>query len=221
MSRGVQRVHTVRVRGSEVHVLGSVFGLVEEAPRVEAAIRELAPDAVGLGVSPGDLQGLRDYLQGKAGGPEAGAEAPEVEFGEDPYSDGLAKYGEVRLPPPQLVAAVETAGEVDVPVEALDVDEETYTDTFTEHVSTWQLFWHTRRERKLEKRPPEVDTAWEYAATWDESKLRSKGLARVEALREEHMAEALTRLAGSHPVVLAVVEAPRAAGVAERLGKGR
>lgn len=203
-----RRQEEVRVGGSSVLVVDTVFGLEAEADVVDDALEGFDPDAVALGVSPSELDGLDEYLA-------ASGEPPTPE--PDRYAEGLAEFGAISLPPPSLLAAVSAARARDLPLEALDLPEEAYTETFTDQVSTWQLFWNTRREKKLARNPPDVATAREYALAWDRERRRSDGLAHLEAKRELHMADRLRELAGRHHRVLAVVETPRAAGVVEEL----
>lgn len=202
------RQRRLRVAGADVLVVDTVLGLESEAQVVDDALGAFDPDAVALGVSPSELDGLHEYLAASGDPP-----TPEP----DRYAQGLAEFGAISLPPPCLLAAARAARAREIPLEPLDLPEEAYTETFTDQVSTWQLFWNTRREKKLARDPPDVASAREYALAWDEERRRSDGLAHLEAKREVHMAETLRDVADRHHRVLVVVETPRAAGLVDEL----
>jgi hypothetical protein len=202
------RKREVRVDGAHVLVVESVYGLETEERLVGDAVAAFGPDAVALGVSPEELEGLEEYL-------DASGDPPTPE--PDRYAEGLAQFGPISLPPPSLLTAASAARERGVPLEALDLPEETYTETFTDEVSTWQLFWNTRREKKLARNPPDAASARDYAMAWDRERRKSDGLARLEAKRELHMASRLRDLAADNDRVLAVVETARVDGIVDEL----
>lgn len=204
----LEHAEEVRVGGAHVLVVDTVLGLESEEQVVADALAAFEPDAVALGVSPEELEGLGDYL-------EASGEPPQPE--PDRYAEGLMEFGATSLPPPSLLAAVTAARDRGLPLEALDLPEEAYTEAFTDLVSTWQLFWNTRREKKLARNPPDVESAREYALVWDAKRQKASGLARLADRREAHMADRIRDVAARFDRVAAVVETPRAVGVLEEL----
>lgn len=210
-----------RLGPAEVHLVGGVLGLVSEGDRVADMVREARPDVVAVGVSPGELDAL---LRIAAGEVEEDMEVP-VSFADEAYAHHLSRYGRVELPPPVYLAAVRAAVELEVPVEALDMEEDAYTDAFTDHVGAIDLMRKGRRERILAKRGVEADTPAAFADAWERQLLRIGGLADLEAAREAHMADRLRALCegadGTGPGrVLAVVASVREAGIVERLWPG-
>lgn len=208
----MERERRLPVGPATVHLLGTVHGLRSEAELVKSAFAAMEPDAVGLAISPEDLAGLEAYVAGPA-------EPPSIPI-DDPYVQSLARYGELAAPPPDLETALRLAREANVPTVALDLTDAAYTDAVTEHVSAWQLLSQSRRERRLAKRGSEAPTAWEHALAWDAERRKSRGYARVEELREEHVAQAVRHLAAKYARVLVVVEVARVEGVARHLGAG-
>lgn len=194
-------------RGS-VHVLATVQGLVEEAARVREAVERVAPAVVALGVSPEAAAAVLRY-------------APEPD--EDPFEDlpdhdyvysvVLQRYGAVALPPPDLVEAASLATARGATLVGVDLPEEAYEDLFTKTVSAWGFLRYGRIQRRLAKRPPKAPDARAFALAWDAKIRKVKGIAKVEAAREERMAEQARALASGGQAVLLVVDVARAPGV--------
>lgn len=200
------------LEGQDVVLLGTVQGLVAEAARVRGAFEETRPAAVAVGVSPEALAAVSRYQ------PDGGNPFDDLPDAEYAYSQRLASFGEVALPPPDLVEAVRLAGARGVPAYGVDLTEEQYEETFTREIGPLALLRYGRIQRRLAKRPPEAEDARAFSLAWDAELRRLEPLARVERRREDRMAEgarAVARQAGG--AVLLIVDAPREAGVAERL----
>lgn len=213
----------VSVGRGEVHLIPTVPGLESEGPRVAALLASLQPTLVALDVSEAEVAGLKHFLA--ASGEASGEEEEEEQEGEDveeaEYDPGFARalleYGPIALPPPDYLAAIAWAEGAGVPVTPVDVPQETYDAAFARLVGTWEFFRYGRRVRKLGKRPPQAATAHEFVVAWDRELRRMKGIARVEAWREKHVAERLAALARDGARVAAVVSAPREEGALEAL----
>lgn len=201
------------LEGADLTLIGAVVGLVEEADRVEAVLRELDPDRLAIGISPGELEGLEAIALGEV------EEEIEIDVAEidEAYAQHLSRFGRVELPPPAYTRAVEVALEEQVPVEALDLAEEPFTETFTDNVGAIDLIRRGRRERRLAKHGVEADDAVEFARKWDEKLLKIGGLRKVEQIREAHMAKRLRTVCEAPERVLAVVDSVRRPGIARRL----
>jgi len=193
---------------SRVVVLGTVQGLVAERERVRAAFEREAPRSVALGVSPESVAALLRWAPVE--GEDPFDLLPDAELA---YSLRLQAFGEVALPPPDLVEAARLAKEAGVPVHGADLPEERYEDLFTSEVGAWSLLRYGRVQRRLAKRPPEAPDARAFALAWD-ARIRKLGaLDRVERAREAHMAGVARALAQDGGPVLLVVDVAREAGV--------
>lgn len=211
------RLVTIPVGASRVHVLAVVHGLLSEADAVEDAFRAAAPDAVALGVAPAELEGLDAHAQGSA-------EETDEEETLDPaeaYALGLSRYGDIGLPPPDLLAAVALARERGVEPVAVDLDGSQYDEVFAANVGPFALFRYGRLLRKMGKRPPEAPDAVAFARAWDARIRRLRGFGAVEKARERQIASRVEDLASRHRAVLLVVDVARADGVVAALrGEG-
>jgi len=198
---------------SVVVVLGTVPGLVSEAARVREAFERVRPRAVALGVSPEQAAALLRYQP--VADVDPFDDLPDAELA---FAARLQSFGEVSLPPPDLVEAARLAKEAGLPVHGADLPEEKYEDLFTSEVGAWSLLRYGRAQRKLAKRPPEAPDARAFALAWDARVRRIGAFGRIEAAREAHIADAARALAKQASPLLLVVEAAREAGIRARIG---
>lgn len=198
------------VPGGEVVVLSTIQGLVAERDSVRRCFSLFPPAAVALGVSPEAAAALLRFER-----------TPEME---DPFEDlpdhdfvysvKLREYGDVDLPPPDLLEAARMGKAAGLPVHGVDMPEEQYEDAFTKEVSVWGFLRYGRIQRRLARKPPRSPDAASFSLAWDASIRRVKGIARLEAMREARIAEGARALAAEvQGRVLLVVDLPRSVGV--------
>lgn len=202
-----------RAAAGEIVLVSTVQGLASERDVVQRALDEERPAAVALGVSAESVASLLRYE------PELDADLledlPEHDFA---YSVKLREFGDVDLPPPDLVAAIDWAQAAGVPCHGVDLSEEAYETAFTREVSAWGFLRYGRIQRALARRPPPAADARAFSLAWDARIRKVKGIARVEALREETIARGAAGLARSLAAkVVLIVDAPREAGVSRHL----
>jgi len=197
---------------SKLQLLGAVRGPVAEGERVRQAVHEVRPRAVGVSLGLEELRGLEAW---------DGTPAEPANTEEETYVRHMARWGEVRKPPPCFVEALRAAVEVDAACVPLDLDEAAYTKAFTECVGTWDMM---RQGSFVERQLPgwkfTAGTPQSFALEFDALLSRRKGYRKLDALREEHMAGCLRAALRKYPAVLAVVEIERAAGILDALRKG-
>ncbi|HKW42751.1 MAG TPA: hypothetical protein VJP06_01065 [Thermoplasmata archaeon] len=194
----------VRVGDTPVRVLPAVRGLPSEIEIVRNAIDELHPAVVALSIGPEELETLRYF----DGGP-----LPPDNFEEEIYVAGLSAWETPIKPPPCFSEAIRVADARGIKVEALDMDEGTYTDAYVESVSALELMLQGRLERRLAKKRFRAATPRDFVLEWDAEVNGSPGFKRLQARREAFMADRLREIAASRPSVLAIIEVERARGV--------
>jgi len=194
----------VRLGRASVALLPVVRGLPSEAPSVARAIESTAPHLVALSISPDELEALRTY---------DGRPAEAANFEEEIYMAGLSAWETPVKPAPCFTEAVRTSAARHVPVEPLDMDEETFTSAYTRFVGAVELLFQGRAEGRLARKRFRATTPEEFVLEWDAAVNRSTGFARLQIEREKHMASRIETLAGTSDKILAVVEVERIRGV--------
>jgi hypothetical protein len=194
-----------------LHLLPVIRGLPSEGATVRQAIESTRPAVIGLSIGPEELRTLRSY-QGGALGPD--------NFEEEVYVAGLSAWEPAIKPPPCFSDAVRVADARRLPVEAIDMDEVTYTESYVDCVSALEVVFQGRLEKRLTRKRFQAKTPRDFVLEWDAEVNASPGFQRLQARREAFMAGRLREIAASRPSVLAVVEVERTAGVRQALVGG-
>lgn len=205
-----------RVEGGEVVLLSTVQGLVAERETVRRAFALVSPAAVALGVSPEAAASLLRFERT----PDMDDPFEDLPDHDYVYSLKLREYGDVDLPPPDLLEAARIAKAAGVPVHGVDMPDEQYEDHFTKEVNVWGFLRYGRIQRRLARRPPKANDPVAFSLAWDAAIRKVKGIARLEAMREARIAQGARALARQEkgPVLL-LVEVARAPGVRNALAQ--
>ncbi len=194
----------VRLGLASVNILPVVRGLPSEKSTVAEAIRTTDPNVVALSIGPEELQTLRVYR----GGPLE----PE-NFEEEIYVAGLSAWEWPVKPPPCFTEAIRISEKRGTRMEALDMDEVTYTENYVDCVSGFEVVFQGRLERRLRKKEFHATTPKDFVIEWDAEVNGPPGFAHLQARRESYMAARLGEIAASRGSVLAVIELERVKGV--------
>lgn len=201
----------LKVAGNDVLLLGTVAGFVPDAERVRQAYDAFRPATVALGVPPEDLATLEALAA--AGTPP---ELPPLDDTAERLLGLLAAFGPTRIPSPDLEAAHLAAKGDGVPLAALDLADDEHAALFTKEVRFFHVVQSNAVKSRLLKRGVGGADAYEVAANWDAAWSKPKGLQRVEAAREAHMARRLRECAATG-TVLAIVPSVRLPGIVAAL----
>jgi hypothetical protein len=202
-------MRSVEINGARVHVLGVVKGLVSEEGKVESAVAEILPDAIGLSVSKEQLSALRSS--------EVWGEY-ELSPLENAYATLMKEFGEVRLPSPAFTKTLELAKSSSTPVIPIDMNDLDYTEAYCKKVGTMDLVREGAFSKSVKRRKFDGASPESLPIDWDRRVNKAKGFRELEAERERHMAQALVKMCSRYRNVLALVDCERAEGVARRLG---
>ncbi|MHB8352127.1 MAG: hypothetical protein ACYDFT_05505 [Thermoplasmata archaeon] len=181
-------------------LLGVVRGLVREAEEVEHALDSIRPEIVAPALSAEEVSGLTEHFVGRPTEPFVpllGTETVEIRE--------LGRFGEVRVPHPGFLAALEWAGRAGARVEAVDPSEEAYAELFASKVGYVELVGRTLRERRLLRSPPRVPEAEGFVSAWDRQLNRGRGSRALLRERERQVADRLTELLRQRPTRIACV----------------
>jgi hypothetical protein len=176
------------------------------------SLEEFQPNALGLGVSAEELRSLSDHFVG-------GEQEPVVPLTSTELAEirGLARFGEVRVPNPGLLAAIGWARAKAVRTEALDPSDDRYATMFADTISYVELVRRTVRQRKFTRRPPTAQNPDDYALAWEDYTAGGRDSRRFAYRRDGILIEGVQRLAERAPRVSVVVDRERFARVAEML----
>jgi len=175
---------TVTVGNTQIRILSTIKGLVSESEIVEDEIKSFAPDLVTLSVGPEEIDGTRKW----------DGQPYDMSGWDEIYGLSLRKVvGDdgVRLPPPSFSMAIKISDSKKIEVIGIDMDEESFTDSYTSNVSTWQLYKRGRLETRMVKNGIEGNTPEEIVTNMENSIREIDGFAKLENDRVGAMCENL------------------------------
>jgi hypothetical protein len=197
-------MRSVEINGSTVRIQPVVKGLVSEGDEVEKAINEENPDAIAISISKEELNAL---------GTKADYDKYEPSDIEEIYAVLLEKFGEVKIPPPCYVRAYDVGTAKNITLVPIDMNEELYTETYCYEVGGLDLIRESMFVKRAHRKRFDFASAGAFAVDWDKKINKPGGFRNLNVKREEHMADALSKLAGKYHKILAVVEYERAENV--------
>ncbi len=201
-------MRSVDVNGSRVHVVGVVKGLVSEEEKVESAFCTVAPDVVGMSVSKEQLAALRS---------KAVWEEYELSPLESAYKTLMREFGEVRLPSPAFIKALEMSESSKVSVIPIDMNDYDYTEAYCQKVGTVDLVREGAFSKSVKRRKFDGTSPESLAIDWDNRVNKAKGFRKLEAQRESHMAQILIKMTSKYRNILAFVDVERSEGIIQHL----
>ncbi len=171
---------TVTVGNTQIRILPTVKGLVSEAKIVEYEINSFEPNLVALSVGPEEIDGTRKW----------DGQPYDMSGWDEIYGLSLRKLvGDdgVRLPPPSFTKAIKISDSKNIEVIGIDMDEESFTQSYTSNVSTWQLYRRGRLEKRMVKNGIEGNNPEEMAINMEKSIREIQGFAKLENDRVQTM----------------------------------
>tara|TARA_B100001146_G_scaffold211367_1_gene209977 strand:- start:11 stop:634 length:624 start_codon:yes stop_codon:yes gene_type:complete len=175
---------TVTVGNTQIRVLSTIKGLVSESEIVENEMKSFEPDLVTLSVGPEEIDGTRKW----------DGQPYDMSGWDEIYGLSLRKVvGDdgVRLPPPSFSTAIKVSDSKKIEVIGIDMDEESFTESYTSNVSTWQLYKRGRLETRMVKNGIEGNTPEKIVTNMENSIREIDGFAKLEDDRVGAMCENL------------------------------
>ena len=189
---------TVTVGNTQIRILSTIKGLVSESEIVENEIESFEPDLVTLSVGPEEIDGTRKW----------DGQPYDMSGWDEIYGLSLRKIvGDegVRLPPPSFSTAIKISDSKKIEVLGIDMDEESFTKSYTSNVSTWQLYKRGRLETRMVKNGIEGNTPEEIVTNMENSICQIDGFAKLENDRVNAMCDNLKSNLDKHKI-LAIIE---------------
>tara|TARA_B100000945_G_scaffold186522_1_gene149563 strand:+ start:348 stop:971 length:624 start_codon:yes stop_codon:yes gene_type:complete len=185
---------------TQICILSTIKGLVSEAKTVESTIESFEPDLVVLSLGPEEIDGTRKW----------DGQPYDMSGWDEIYGLSLRKVvGDdgIKLPPPSFSKAIEVSDLKGIDVIGIDMDEESFTKSYTSNVSTWQLYKRGRLEKYMVKNGIKGETPEEIVNNMESSIREIQGFAKLEEDRVQAMAENI-KLNLDKDKILAIIELP-------------
>ena len=164
---------TIVIGDTQIRLLSTIKGLVSEAEIVESEIESFSPELVVLSIGPEEIDGTRKW----------DGEPYDMSGWDEIYGLSLRKVigdNGVRLPPPSFSKAIEISDFKNIDIIGIDMDEESFTESYTSNVSTWQLYKRGRLEKYLVKKGVEGKTPEDIVTNMENSIREIKGFTKLE-----------------------------------------
>ena len=185
---------------TQICILSTIKGLVSEAKTVESTIESFEPDLVVLSLGPEEIDGTRKW----------DGQPYDMSGWDEIYGLSLRKVvGDdgIKLPPPSFSKAIEVSDLKGINVIGIDMDEESFTKSYTSNVSTWQLYKRGRLEKYMVKNGIKGETPEEIVSNMESSIREIQGFAKLEEDRVQAMAKNI-KLNSDKDKILAIIELP-------------
>ena len=173
---------SLTVGNTQIRILPTVKGLVSESQIVEDEINSFKPELIALSIGPEEVAGTRAW----------DGEPYDMSGWDEVYGLSLRKLlgdNSVRLPPPSFSTAIKIADSNNIEVVGIDMDEESFTQSYTSNVSTWQLYRRGRLEKQMTKKGIDGTTPQEIVMNMENSIRKIAGFAKLEEDRVQAMAD--------------------------------
>ena len=200
---------TIVIGDTQIRLLSTIKGLVSEAEIVESEIKSFSPELVVLSIGPEEIDGTRKW----------DGEPYDMSGWDEIYGLSLRKViGDdgVKLPPPSFSKAIEISDSKNIDIIGIDMDEESFTESYTSNVSTWQLYKRGRLEKYLVKKGVEGKTPEDIVTNMENSIREIKGFAKLEDDRIQKMYENIKSNLDKSKI-LAIVEISNVASLIDLL----
>jgi hypothetical protein len=194
---------------TQICILSTIKGLVSEAKTVESTIESFEPDLVVLSLGPEEIDGTRKW----------DGQPYDMSGWDEIYGLSLRKVvGDdgIKLPPPSFSKAIEVSDLKGIDVIGIDMDEESFTKSYTSNVSTWQLYKRGRLEKYMVKNGIKGETPEEIVNKMESSIREIQGFAKLEQDRVQAMAENI-KLNLDKDKILAIIELPNVSSLIKLL----
>jgi len=202
------RVVVIAEYGS-IMLFGAVRGLASEVERMMTALDGYDPDVIAVAVSRQELDGLMSSLDG--------VDEDHMTNYDEIYSRHLTVFGDVGMPPPDLIAVCRFAVEREIPIRSVDLSEISMYHASIRFIKPIETVRYGMLMRNLIGKRFKAETAADFALEWDGHVRKIKGFRKLEDFREDQMARRLHWLVSNYDRVFATLEVQRLEGVAKGL----
>ncbi|MCI0496851.1 MAG: hypothetical protein L0Z54_00945 [Thermoplasmata archaeon] len=203
---------------SRIYLHGAARGLVSEGETLAREACAFGPDVMAIAVSREELEGLLLNLDPAEGSDDFDG---MTNYDEE-YARHLTRYGDVSIPPADLVEACRYAIGAAIPIRSVDLTEAEMTDASLRLLRPFDTIRYGIVMRNLRGRRFKAEDGRAFAVEWDGAVRRIRRFRALEELRERHIAARLSALARRYERVFAALEVQMLEGIASTLdGRAR
>ena len=198
-------MNSLRIGDCDIDIIPIVKGLISEKDKVVEALskKDYETAAVSWGIEEIEAVKRRDEITGDN-------ETNDIDI---VYMYKLKKFGNVEMPDPAFTYAVDEFSKKGVSVIPLDMSDDEYSEAYCREVSTFDFLKENKIVVKAMKREFTAQTPEEFATEWDSLINEIKGYRKMNAVREEFIADQILDIARYRRCVLALVDYERYDGI--------
>lgn len=198
------------IDGCHFDLIPFIKGLVSEKHQVIDALNNNEYEATGVALGFEDIEAIK--IRKTIIGDFQPSELDEV------YSYILKRFGDIDMPDPASTCLIDICVERNIPVNPLDMNDETYSKLYCDTVTTWEFMREKKVIKKALKKKFTTDSPITFVEEWDDLVNEVKGYEKMSAYREAYMADQIIELAKYRKKVLLAIEYERVKGVLGQLG---
>lgn len=197
----------ISIEGKRLLIVPIIYGLIGEEKKIKEAFNKFTPDCIAIGIPPEDIEIVGNIKDGEF----------DLSLQHQYYLFHLSKYGKISLPPLDIKIAYEISCKNNIPLHAIDIDDNEYADILTKNVSIFSLIRHSRKVRKLLNKEFEAKNAEEFVREWNKEINSIGAFRRLEEMREQRMVENILSLSRRYKKILAIVPLEKYDGIMSKL----
>lgn len=198
----------ISIEEKRLLIIPVIHGLIGEEKKIKEAFNKFNPDCIAIGIPPEDIEIVGNIKDG---------DEFDMSLQHQYYLLHLSKYGKISLPPLDIKITHEISCKNNIPLHAIDIDDDEYADILTKNVSIFSLIRHSRKVKKLLNKKFKAKNAEEFVREWNKEINSIKAFRKLEEMREQRMVENIVSLSKRYKKILAIVPLEKYDGIVNKL----
>ena len=192
---------SIRIGECDIDIIPIIKGLVSEKEKVIEALskKEYETAGVSWGIEEIEAVRRRDEITGDN-------ETNDLDI---VYLYKLKKFGDVDMPDPAFTYAVDEFSKLGISVIPLDMSDDEFSEAYCREVSTWDFLKENKIVSKAMKREFTDTSPEDFIMEWDSLINEVKGYRKMNALKEEFIADQIVDITKYRKSALILVDYER------------
>ncbi|MBC7081402.1 MAG: hypothetical protein H5T44_04075 [Thermoplasmatales archaeon] len=196
----------IEINGKKIYLLPVIRGLAGEGEKVKKSFYEINPDCIAIVTADEDLKLIGEKI-------EEASMPIEYQY----YLLHLSRYGEIAIPPQDIIVADEISKKEKIPLFAVDMNDDEYMEKFVEYISLFSLIRYSRKVKRLAKKKFNAKNAEEFVVMWEKEITSIKSFKKLEEERENKIAEKILNLCNKYEKLLVIIQFEKYGAILEKL----